>query len=331
MKNKILGLIAIVLFPGILATAQQKNEGIVKLRGTRLTYPLVNKWIAEFNKEYPGIRVAIAPSAPADSIDFSIASYALTPKDLEGNREGVAVTRYAQLLIANSKRPGLSELQTKGFSEKDLNDLFFTANTPNFLASSQSKAPVDLYVRDRPVCAVKAFSKHYGSDPKTLKGTGIKGDDQDLAEAVRQDVNGISFNNLGFIYDVKTRKITEGLAIIPQDLNDNGKVDKDEQIYATLDNVIDAIEKTNDPKFIVERVNFVFSKDSKNSAAGIFLNWALSKGQKFNHAFGFLSLNEKVLTEQKTIANSTFKVASVSSCEGAGNLMSQRRSKLASK
>lgn len=329
MKNKI----QLVIFLSLIAASAyaQKETGVVKLRGTKLTYPLVNKWIDEFKKDYPNIRVAIAPSAPADSIDFSIASYALTPKDLEGNREGVVVTRYAQLLIANSQRPGLAELQAKGFTEEDLNDLFFTDKKPNFLASSSSKAPVDLYVRDRPVCAVKAFSNHYGTDPKDLKGTGIKGDDQDLAEAVRKDVNGISFNNLGFIYDVKTRKITEGLAVIPQDLNDNGKIDKEEQIYATLDNVISTIEKTNNPKFIVERVNVVFNKDSKNNAAGLFLNWVLSKGQRYNHDLGFLSLNDKTLTEQKTITNSVFKIASAPSCEGADKVMSQRKSKLASK
>src|SRR5450432_1899729 len=98
MKTKI--LLPIFAVASNLLFAQQQT-GIVKLRGTRLTYPLVNKWITEFNKEYPNIKVSIAPTAPADSIDFTIASYTLTSKELEGNREGIAVSRYVQLLVVN--------------------------------------------------------------------------------------------------------------------------------------------------------------------------------------------------------------------------------------
>jgi phosphate transport system substrate-binding protein len=323
MKNRI-GLITIFTLTGWLAFAQQKDVAVVKLRGTRLTYPLVNKWIEEFSKEYSDIKVSIAPLAPADSIDFTIASYALTSKELEGNREGVVVTRYVQLPVANSHRPGLAELQVKGITEKNLSDLFFTSDTPSFIVSAQPETPIALYVRDRPVCAVKAFATHFGNDPKELKGTGIKGDDQDLAEAVRKDVNGLSFNNLGFIYDIRTRKITEGLAVIPMDLNENGKIDKSEQIYKTLDDVINFIEKTHHRKFVNERVNFVFNKSSKNSSAGIFLNWVLTKGQKFNHELGFLNQDDKFLAEQRTLAAVTFSSAS---CNGASDLMSKRKSK----
>ncbi len=326
MKNKI-SIIAALLFYTVSTFAQQKEAGIVKLRGTRLTYPLVKKWISEFNKKYPAIKVAIAQDAPADSIDFSIASYALTPQDVKENQEGIVVTRYVQLPIVNSNRPDLAALQARGLTEKNLSDLFFTTTAPEFIASSKSQAPLALYVRDRPVCAVKAFAGHFGNDPKQLQGIGIKGDDQALADAVRKDVNGISFNNLGFIYDVKTRKVTEGLAVIPLDLNENGKIDKAEKIYSTLDNVIDFIEKTHNPKFVNETVNFIFDKNSKNAAAGIFLNWTLSDGQKFSHEFGFLSVDEKLLTQQKIIAESNFKVSSVSSCEGANKLMSTRKPK----
>lgn len=322
MKNKIILSLFLFLF-SVVVFAQQKDTGIVKLRGTRLTYPLVKKWISEFNKEYPGIAVLIAQKSPADSIDFSVAAYGLTEKDYENNRVGVAVTRYVQLPVANSKRPGLAALQAKGFTDSDFNSLYFS-NTNRFSASN---APITLYTREKPACAAITFAKHFGNDAKELKGVGVKGDDQDLASAVKEDVNGISFNNLGFIYDVKTRKIIDGLAVVPLDLNENGKVDKNEQVYETLDNVISYIEKTNHPKFVTERVNFIFSKASANQAAGIFLSWVLTKGQAFNHGLGFLSLEEKTISEQKAITLSTFKIASVSSCEGADKLMAKRRAK----
>jgi phosphate transport system substrate-binding protein len=320
MKNNILIMWTFVLI-SLSAIAQQNETGTVKLRGTRLTYPLVNKWIEEFSKEYPAIKVSIAPSAPADSIDFSIASYALSSRELEGNREAVVVTRYVQLPVANKERPGLAEMQTTGITEKAFGELFFGPSPPVFLAS-QSESPITLYVRDRPVCAVKAVATHFGNDPTTLKGTEIKGDDQTLIEAVRKDVNGLSFNNLGFIYDVKTRKISKGLAIIPLDLNENGKIDQDEQIYNTLDEVIGFIERTHHQKFVNERVNFIFDKSSKNVSAGIFLRWVLTKGQQFNHDLGFLNQDEKFLTAQHALVAATF---SESACESAAALMRKRK------
>jgi phosphate transport system substrate-binding protein len=326
--KKITMIIALMLM-GVFAFAQQKNESIVKLRGTRLTHPLVRKWITEFNKEYPNIVAKIAQDAPADSIDFSIASYKLSPEDVKESQKSLVVTRYVQLPVVNSHRSDLATLQARGVKDKDLEELFFKQTEPSFLVSSQTKS--QLYVRDRPVCAVKAFAAHFGDDPKKINGTGIKGDDQDLAAAVKNDVNGISFNNLGFIYDVKSRKVQDGLAIIPLDLNENGKVDKDEQIYGTLDEVISYVEKTKNPKFVNEHVNFIFSKDSKNVAAAQFLNWVLTKGQQFNHDLGFINLENDFLTEQKEILKSGFKVGAASSCEGANKLMAQRSVKVSSK
>jgi phosphate transport system substrate-binding protein len=306
----------------------QQDTGVVKVRGTRLTYPLVKKWIIEFKKEYPGISVSIAPQAPADSIDFNILAYALSS---DGEREAVVVSRYIQLPVANSERPGLSNLQSQGLTEQNLRNLFFSPATPSFLASSQSQTPIALYVRDKPVCAVKAFATHFGDDPKSIKGIGVNGDDQDLAEAVRKDINGLSFNNLGFIYDVKTRKISEGLAVIPLDLNENGKVDKDEQIYDDLDHVIGFIEKTHHSKFVNEEVNFLFNKNKKanNRSAGIFLNWVLTTGQKFNHDLGFLSVDSKELADQRKTVASAFHITSEASCDSGEALMRKRKVKLA--
>lgn len=325
MKYRFIKIILLVIC-SITASFAQNETSVVKVKGTRLTYPLVRKWIEEFQKEYPVIKVSIAPQAPADSIDLNILAYALSS---DSNREAIVVGRYVQLPVANSERPGLTELQAKGVTEKNLRDLFFSPSTPTFLASSQVQAPIALYVRDRPVCAVKAFATHFGNDPKKINGIGVNGDDQDLAEAVRKDVNGFSFNNLGFIYDVKTRKVSEGLAVIPLDLNENGKVDVDENIYENLDRVIDFIETTHHPKFINEEVNFVYDKNTQNKSIGIFLNWVLTRGQKFNHELGFISVDSNELEDQRNLVKSAFQISSNTSCESGEALMQKRKQKLA--
>lgn len=79
-----------------------------------------------------------------------------------------------------------------------------------------------------------------------------------------------------------------------------------------MDDVIDFIEKTHHPKFVNERVNFIFNKNSANVSAGIFLNWVLTKGQQFHHELGFLTLEDKLLIEQKSIVASILKESSSS-------------------
>jgi phosphate transport system substrate-binding protein len=303
MKN--LFKIAVILLLGSITFYAHAQTGNVKLRGTKLTYPLFRRWISEFNKVYPNIKVEIAQKAPADSIDLSIASYKLTEENYKNNHDAVTLVRYAQLPIANSKRPDLNELTQKGFTQKDFKQIYFQEQQQ--ATASTNKYPVVIYRREISACASVSFARQFGNEFKDIKGVPVAGDDKDLLNAVKRDVNGLSYNNLGFVYDLKTRKVVDSIAVIPIDLNNNGKVDKDEKIYGTLDEVIAYIEKTNNPNIPVEGVNVIFSKDSKNKATALFLNWVLTEGQKYNHEYGFLNQENDKIAAQKEILAGNFK------------------------
>jgi phosphate transport system substrate-binding protein len=322
-------LLALLLLCSLASQSQNTSvSGTVKLRGTRLTYPLVRQWIATFKKDYPNVNVSIAQDAPADSIDLLLAAHSIIEEDLKGNKDYVAVSRYVQLPVVNDKNPNLKELQTAGFRESDFRNVYFSNGNKTF---QQTALPITVYNRERPTCATITVARHFGNDEKTLNGNPVKGDDQDLLNAVKTDVNGISFNNLGFIYNLQTRKINPDIAIIPLDLNENGKIDSGEAIYETLDEVVSYVEKTNNKKFIAENVNVLFKKETKNQAAGIFLNWALAHGQQYNHDFGFLNLESKIIAEQQAIISKSFKVSSVSSCSGLDEISQQRKLKALAK
>ena len=302
MKFKILYSIAFIALFGMSALAQ---SGSVKLRGTRLTYPLVNKWISEFNKTYPNVKVEIAQKDASDSLDLEIYTFDITASGLKEGKEAAVLNRYAQLPIANSKRPGLKELQAKGFTENDLKKIYFTGEATDKVTAKNF--PLVIYRRDKPACAAKSFATHYGSDPNKALGVGVKGDDRNLSVFVKKDVNGLSYNNLGFVYDIFTRKVADSLAVIPLDLNENGRIDPNEQIYGTLDEVIAFIEQTNNKKIPFDNVNVVFDKKPKNPSAGLFLRWVLTEGQKFNHEYGFINQEQTVLSRQREIVAGSFK------------------------
>ena len=224
---------------------------------------------------------------PVDSVDISIVSHILAPKDIKEGKTELVVTRYLQLPVVNSNRPDVAELQEKGFDHKTFKKVYFGDNINTSLASD---AIFTVYKRKQPACASQSFANHFGSQQNDIKGVGVVGDDKDLLAAVKQDKNGISYNNLGFIYDIKTRKLVDSIAIVPIDFNENGKIDKDEKIYGSLDNVIVYAEKRNSPKLLIENVHVLFNKENPKKEMTSFLQWVLTKGQQYNHIYGFLNL-----------------------------------------
>jgi phosphate transport system substrate-binding protein len=107
------------------------------------------------------------------------------------------------------------------------------------------------------------------------------------------------------VYDLKTRKVKSGLTIIPVDLNNNGKLDEDENFYSTLDQVIGKLEEKKYPEIVVGNVNFSFPQDvASNKDLYNFITWVLNEGSKYNHEYGFLDQDKTSLDKQLVILNS---------------------------
>ncbi|PWT79117.1 MAG: hypothetical protein C5B59_00300 [Bacteroidetes bacterium] len=276
----------------------QKDSGnqVIKITGTRLTFPIFQRWSEEYTKLHPQIKILVKSGIPSASADILIVSHHLGSTDVKEGQAAIAITRYLQLPIINSQRDNVSTLQSDGFTEDELKKVYFQGNSDDYILPPEYHFVV--YKREKPACASIALANHFGQQQVDIKGVGIEGDDQDLLEAVKKDVKAISYNNLGFIYDIQTRKVVDGIAIIPIDFNENGKIDEDEKIYSTLDLVLQYAEKTNNPKLFLENVNVIVQKNSRKEVID-FLQWVLKYGQRYNHAYGFLNLDKKQIASEK--------------------------------
>ena len=267
--------------------------------GTRLTYPLVEGWIKEYKKANPGTVIKLhSKNDSQKSADLNFLAYDLSNEKLKDGEQYVVVSNYAQLPISNSANPLLTGWNKSGLTKQEFKKLYFkTADQPE---EKPAHNTVTIYKRDRPVCATKTFASHYGSDPNDGKGLGVQGDDRTLLEAVLKDTHGVSYNNLGFIYDLKSRKLVPGITVIPSDNNENGKIDSEENIYGDLDQLIQQLEGGSISNVTVDKVNIVFNKNTK-PAVGEFIKWVQTSGQKFNHQYGFLTIDtdSKILAQQK--------------------------------
>jgi phosphate transport system substrate-binding protein len=146
------------------------------------------------------------------------------------------------------------------------------------------------------------WAKFYGRKQEDLLGVGVFGD-PGLAQAVKKDPLGIGFNNIGYAYDASTKQQVKGLKVIPLDLNNNGKIDPDENFYNSMNDLIAAIASGKYPSPPARELYFVVKGNPKNNKVLTeFIKWVLGDGQKFVHEAGYIALpDERIESERKKL------------------------------
>jgi phosphate transport system substrate-binding protein len=301
------------LLISISVFSQKAENGKIIITGSRFTYPLVEKWIAEFSKEYPEIPFRIIPrgGVNTDSANLVINAHKLKQEEIKGGNYVVNIGKYALLPVANAKNPLVPEWKKKGIKEKTFKKLFFLKYDPYAEIEDKPKEKnvykPTVYTRAQKACAPITFATHYGFNQEDILGKPIGGDDKHLITAIEKDTNGITYNSLVNIYDLNTREVKNKLSIIPIDLNGNGKLDAEENFYEKLDDVISKLETQKIPEIPVEYINISYPSQiiESNKNISIFLDWVLTKGQKYTHELGFLDFEPLELQKQKDILSAS--------------------------
>jgi phosphate transport system substrate-binding protein len=288
----------------ILTVNAQKQQDYVYISGTKFTYPLIEKWINEYKKVYPEARIRLQTVKPSgkqaiDSTNLRIVAHTLTQDELTPNDIYLHVGKFALLPITSNRNLIIKKEFRKGLKQNDLKKVFF-ADQASVIDDDQKKPVYTVYTRTNQSCSSIAFANHFGLQPTEIKGKKINGEDQYLVLAIQKDSTGVTYNNLGYIFDINNRLPVKGISILPIDLNENGKIDKDEQIYDNLDALTQYLENNQNSKNIPgDYVSFVVNKTQKNEALRQFINWVIADGQRFNHTYGFLNIKnqEKLLSQ----------------------------------
>ncbi len=265
---------------------QLKLEGTINITGTRFLFPLIEKWAAEFSKANPGVKFVVKQGVANPDINASAAP--LKEKDpAKGNY--TIVSRFAIVPIVNEKNPGLEKLQKSGFKAKDFESVYFSNSTGKDKFAAFGDQPVSFKVYSRTACTSATFSSVLGEELKNLTNEGGKriADDQVLLKTVAEDPLGVAYNDLGIVYDLKTRKPKPGIAVVPTDLNGDGVIGKEESFYANLDQLIHSLESISTT--LPPKGNFTLIYKDTRPEVTAFVNWVLREGQQYIHEYGFLN------------------------------------------
>ena len=189
----------------------------------------------------------------------------------------------------------MEELGKKRLNEKRLKDLFFEKDLLDEEAQeSKPKYTATVYSGNNEVSFGQSFASHFGYTTSHFKGKKISGDDVFLVNAIQNDLAGVTYNTLSNIFDLGSRKLKSQLAILPLDI----KKEYRDHFAATsdVDNLLNLLESENIDLIPVEHLGF--SYQSSDKAVKDFLLWILSKGKSYNHSYGILNLDEKLLASQ---------------------------------
>jgi phosphate transport system substrate-binding protein len=273
----------------------------ISISGAFALYPLAVRWAAEFKKIHPEIKIDISAGGAGKGItdvlsgitDIGLVSRELTPEETKKGAYPIAVTKDAVVATISSSSPFLKELQARGVKRDALNRIFITGQITNWgQLGLKSNAPVHVYTRSDAAGAAETWAAYFGKKQEDLQGVAVYGD-PGLALAVKRDPLGIGFNNIVYVYDGQTKQPTNGVVPLPIDLNNNGRIDADENIYTGIDDFTRAIAAGKYPSPPARDLYFVTKGGIRNQSVRTFIQWVLSEGQKYVKEAGYINLSQE--------------------------------------
>jgi len=281
-------------------------EGTIRVSGAWALYPMMVTWGEEFGKVHPKVRVDISAGgagkgvadALANLVDIGMVSREINPEEVKKGGFFIPVVKDAVFPVLNQANPVFEKgLLSKGVKKKTFIDLWISGRdlTWGEIAGTNSKDKVQVYTRSDSCGAAETWAQYLGGkNQEDLRGVGVYGD-PGLAEAVRKDLFGTGYNNLNYAYDTKTGLPLPGLQIIPVDVNENGKVDPEEELK-TKNQAIQAVMSGRYPA-PPARDLYLMTKERFKGPAREFIRWILTDGQKYVDEAGYIKLKEMQIAE----------------------------------
>jgi phosphate transport system substrate-binding protein len=315
MKKKIMMIVLVMFVQLSFCTTLILNpppafgeelKGTVSLSGAWALYPMAVKWAEEFRKLYPRVQVDIQAGgagkgiadALAGMVDIGMVSRDIHPAELDKGAWVVAVTKDGVVPTASGRNPFKKDLQKKGLSRDIFIKVWITgqAQTWNDVLGNGAGQAVHVFTRSDACGAAETWAAFLGKKQEDLLGVAVYGD-PGLADAVIRDPLAVGFNNINYAFDASTKKPLEGIIVIPVDLNNNGRVDPEENFMSTRDEITAAIKRGAYPSPPARDLYFVTKGRPEKSLVREFIRWILTKGQVFVPDTGYIPLEPQKLNQ----------------------------------
>ncbi|HPB01449.1 MAG: PstS family phosphate ABC transporter substrate-binding protein [Bacteroidales bacterium] len=278
-------------------------RGNISISGAFALYPMAQKWAEEFMKENPDVRIDISAGGAGKGmtdvlngmVDMAMFSRSVSPEEESNGAWKIAVAKDVVLPTINAKNPVYTELVTRGLTKEEFEKIYITQEINNWnQLKLKGSGAINLFTRSDACGAAEMWAKFMGGEQADLKGVGVFGD-PGIADAVKNDIKGVGFNNIIYAYDFKTGKVQDGIGIIPIDMNGNGKIDKEENLYSDMKLLTGAIREGKFPEPPARPLYFICKGKPDNQLVVAFLRFILTKGQQWVEESGYVQLPDAMI------------------------------------
>ncbi len=311
MKKAITILSAICILVMCVSCGKKQNPqshggltGEISISGAFALYPLAVKWVEEFQKANPGVRIDISAGGAgkgmtdvlANVVDLGMVSREVYPPELEKGALPFAVTKDAVVITVNTENPHAAAMKRQGITREEAYKIWISGEIKTWgqLLGTADDTPIHVYTRSDACGAAETFAMWMGKKQEDLQGTAVFGD-PGLANAVQRDKLAIGFNNIGYAYDEESRKPNTGLFVFPIDRDNDGSITAEEYFYDTKDDFVKAVAEDKYPSPPARDLYLVSNGVPTSPAVVAFLKYILTDGQQECAPAGYISLSEEKL------------------------------------
>ena len=305
-------LFIVVLILTLIATSGCTDRtNTIKISGAFAIYPMVAIWSEEYQKIHPDINIELSGGGAGQGmsdalhgiVDLGMVSREIYQTEIDQGIFWVSVVKDAVVVTFNEKNPAYETLLSTGVTRQELENIFITREITTWgqlIGDPRNTNKINVYTRSDACGAAQVWAKYlgnYSQDDLTNNADSAIKDDPNLAAVVQNDINGIGYNNINFVYDFKSKRPFDGIRPIPIDLNENGVLDEDEQFYETRDDIVRAIANNIYPS-PPARASHLVTKEQFTGVTKDFVYWILTDGQEYIEENGYIRLPDEMIADQ---------------------------------
>ena len=263
-------------------------------------------WAGHYEEINPKIKIFVTPGSATKgnvAVVFNRADIGMFSKNIDllqykDSLIWLEVAKNAVLPIINSENPEINSIKNYGITKEKLMNVFITGKTNKWseLYKTNLNKNINCYTRSDLCGAGDIFAEFLETSQQNLRGIGVYGD-PGMISAIKNDIYGIGYCNFRYVYNITTNKLNKGIEVFPLNINNNGVIDADENIYSDLSNFRNSIKSINGSYPIKSGLYLLIKKSSNNKFVRQFLNWILTDGQKYVEEAGYVPVEQSIIKD----------------------------------
>jgi len=235
-----------------------------------------------------------------------IAMMGREPFDEETERGLVAVPMLIDTVVGtvNKNNPVLEQIQSQGLTRSQMEAIFIKeiTNWGELFEDTDVDEEIVVYGRSDASAAYKKWGEFLAGEGEAYTQNDLEGlsdgnfnGDQPVAQAIGEEENAISLNNINYVYALESGELEGDIRPIPLDRDGDGLSDQ-EYFYETRDEFLSAVERGDYPS-PPAREMWLAANTEFTSDAAAFVEWVLTNGQQYVSDNGYVPLEQTRLED----------------------------------